>query len=183
MYQILRRWQIVNDDRVFSKIVTIERFLNFVDDVVIVDPPSEVPVQDTESSIVPCVNGRAGIYPCSGYDLQARISLSTMNATLGNDCWGWTDQQTGKEYAIMGLNNGTAFVDISTPDQPVYVGKLPTATVTNTWRDIKVFQDHAFIVSEASNHGLQVFDLTRLRNRTEFENLTADVQFNAFETA
>ena len=32
------------------------------------------------------------------------------------------------------------------------------------WRDIKVYKDHAFVVSENTNHGMQVFDLTRLRN-------------------
>ena len=61
----------------------------------------------------------------------------------------------------MGLDDGTAFVDISVPDQPVYLGKLATATVPSSWRDVKVFQNHAFIVSEAVNHGMQVFDLTR----------------------
>jgi choice-of-anchor B domain-containing protein len=38
--------------------------------------------------------------------------------------------------------------------------------VTSTWRGIKVFADHAFIVSEAANHGMQVFDLTQLRGVT-----------------
>ena len=32
------------------------------------------------------------------------------------------------------------------------------------WRDIKVYDNHAFVVSEISDHGMQVFDLTRLRN-------------------
>lgn len=31
---------------------------------------------------------------------------------------------------------------------------------------MKVYNDHAFIVSEASCHGLQVFDLTQLLNIT-----------------
>ncbi len=34
------------------------------------------------------------------------------------------------------------------------------------WRGIKVFANHAFIVSEAVDHGMQVFDLTQLRNVT-----------------
>jgi len=33
----------------------------------------------------------------------------------------------------------------------------------STWRDIKVYGDHAYIVSEQSGAGLQVFDLTQLR--------------------
>ena len=116
----------------------------------------------------PCTNGTAGAYPCNGYDLQSFISLEQMDASSGNDSWGWTDSLTGKEYAIVGLNNGTAFIDISNPTAPIYVGKLITTNgfldSGQSWRDIKVYQDHAFVVSEISDHGMQVFDLGRLRN-------------------
>merc|ERR1719412_3099477 len=43
---------------------------------------------------------------------------------------------------------------------------MPTATRSSTWRDIKVYNNRAYVVSEASSHGMQVFDLTRLRGRT-----------------
>ena len=112
----------------------------------------------------PCDNGMAGAYPCNGYDLQSHISLADMNASDGNDSWGWTDSLDGKEYAIMGLDNGTAFIDISDPVNPIYLGKLPTQTSSSIWRDIKVYNNYAFIVSEAGGHGMQVFDLTRLRD-------------------
>lgn len=112
----------------------------------------------------PCENGMAGEFPCDGYDLLGRIQHSTFSAANGNDIWGWTDSTTGKEYALIGLDNGTAFVDISDTENLLYLGKLPTATTSSIWRDIKVYGDHAFIVSEASNHGMQVFDLTRLRD-------------------
>lgn len=112
----------------------------------------------------PCVNGMAGAFPCSGMNLLSRLSLNDLNAGSGNDSWGWTDPQDGKEYAIMGLNNGAAFVDISDPVNPIYLGKLPTHTESSTWRDIKVYNNYAFVVSEANGHGMQVFDLTRLRN-------------------
>ena len=135
------------------------------------------------SGLTPCEDGFAGVYPCSGYDLQAIVSLETFRANSGNDSWGWTDPQTGKEYAIMGLDDGTAFIDISVPDQPVYLGKLATATVPSSWRDVKVFQNHAFIVSEAANHGMQVFDLTRLRDVPSKQNFTADARFTGFGNA
>ncbi len=112
----------------------------------------------------PCVGGMAGSYPCNGYDLQSHIPLSQMNASSSNDSWGWTDPNDGKEYALVGLNNGTAFIDISDPINPVYLGKLPTHTFSTTWRDVKVYNNYAFVVSEAIDHGMQVFDLTRLRN-------------------
>lgn len=132
----------------------------------------------------PCQNGLAGSYPCKDYDLMSHITLSTMNAGLGNDSWGWTDPQNGNEYAIIGLDNGTAFIDISNPTNPVYLGKLPTATSNSTWRDVKVYKNHAFIVSEAANHGMQVFDLTRLRNvANPPQTFTADKRYTEFGNA
>lgn len=65
----------------------------------------------------------------------------------------------------MGKTNGTAFVDITNPRKPRLVAYMPTQAEGSRrfWRDIKVYKDHAFVVSEHFNHGMQVFDLTRLR--------------------
>lgn len=132
----------------------------------------------------PCNGGTAAGYPCNGYDLQANISLGTMGASGGNDSWGWTDPQDGKEYALVGLNNGTAFIDISTPTSPIYLGKLPTHTSSTIWRDVKVIGNYAFIVSEASGHGMQIFDLTRLRNvSSPPETFTEDEHYSGFGSA
>ena len=90
------------------------------------------------------------------------MPLADIGGGNGNDIWGWTDSQTNKEYAIMGRTTGTAFVDISDPENPVYLGNLPTHTANSSWRDIKVYNNHAFIVSEASGHGMQIFDLSQL---------------------
>jgi choice-of-anchor B domain-containing protein len=88
-----------------------------------------------------------------------------MNADGANDVWGWTGPNA-KEYALVGLTNGTAFVDVTIPHAPVIIGKLPTHSGNSTWRDIKVIGDYAYIVSEATGHGLQIFDLTRLVTAT-----------------
>jgi choice-of-anchor B domain-containing protein len=132
----------------------------------------------------PCENGIAGSYLCSGYDLQSSFSLGQLGASAGNDSWGWTDPVDGKEYALIALNNGTAFIDVSDPVSPVYLGKLPTHTSSSTWRDVKVYEDHAFVVSEANGHGMQVFDLTRLRNVSNPpETFTEDAHYNGFGSA
>ena len=135
------------------------------------------------SAQTPCSGGNAGGYPCDGLTLQSFISLSSMGATSGNDSWGWTDPQTGKEYALMGVNNGTVFIDISNPNFPKNLGKLRSHNNSSSlWRDIKTYNNHAFIVSEANGHGMQVFDLTRLRglganaNRT----FTEDAHYGNF---
>ena len=117
----------------------------------------------------PCLDGYAGNYPCLGYDLLAQISLREFGSNSANDNWGWKDPETEKEYVLLGLDDGTAFIDISDPESPIFLGKLPTASTTSPWRDIKVHKNHAFIVSEAQNHGLQVFDLTKLRSVKNFE--------------
>ena len=130
-----------------------------------------------------CENGFAGIYPCKGYDLLSRIPLEYFESVEGNDSWGWTDSFDGKEYALMGLDDGTAFVDISDPEVPLYLGKLPSATVNSSWRDIKVYEDYAFIVSEAPGHGLQVFDLSKLRSVKTQQTFDSDLNFNEFGNA
>lgn len=114
----------------------------------------------------PCENNEAAGFPCDGYDLQDRLTNAEMQGTFSNDSWGWTDPQDGKEYALIGQSDGTAFVDISNPNDIVYLGKLPTHTGNSIWRDVKVYQNHAFVVSEAGGHGMQVFDLTQLRDVT-----------------
>jgi choice-of-anchor B domain-containing protein len=100
--------------------------------------------------------------------LLSHLPLSGMGVTgsgvLGNDCWGWTSA-TSSEFAIFGLTNGTAFVDITNASSPRYVGTLPTAQGNATWRDIKVYNDRAYVVADGSansSHGVQVFDLRRL---------------------
>ena len=131
----------------------------------------------------PCLDGYAGNYPCLGYDLLAQISLREFGSNSANDNWGWKDPETGKEYVLLGLDDGTAFIDISDPENPIFLGKLPTASTTSPWRDIKVYKNHAFIVSEAQNHGLQVFDLTKLRNVKNFEIFDASAILEDFGNA
>jgi len=114
-----------------------------------------------------CIDGTATAenrsYSCDAVNLLSQVTLAEMNSQFANDLWGWTDPQTGKEYALVGLAEGTAFVDISNPIAPVYLGRLPTHTSASIWRDLKVYNDHAFIVSEAGGHGMQIFDLSQLR--------------------
>lgn len=133
-----------------------------------------------------CENGFAGQYPCNDYDLLAHFSLEELGVTngSGNDCWGWTDPRTGKEYALMGTNEGVVFIDITFPQEAVILGTLKTRTENSVWRDVKVFGGAAFIVSEAEDHGMQVFNLGRLANVTNPpEEFTIDGEYNAFGNA
>ncbi|MCZ6652700.1 MAG: choice-of-anchor B family protein [Planctomycetota bacterium] len=126
----------------------------------------QAPQNLSSQSLTACSDGMAGSYPCNNVDLMAFLPLADIGGGNGNDIWGWTDSSTGKEYAIMGRSNGTSFVDISDPVNPIYLGNLPPGAANSSWRDIKVYADHAFMVTEAINSGMQVFDLTELRTVT-----------------
>ncbi len=134
------------------------------------------------SSGVDCDTGMAGQFACSDVDLLAFVPLHDLGATGSvhlNDIWGWVDPETGREYGLVGRTDGTVFVDITDPLNPAYVGQLPMTEGSNpnSWRDIKVYKDHAFIVADgAGAHGMQVFDLTQLR---DVEDMPADFQESA----
>jgi choice-of-anchor B domain-containing protein len=120
-------------------------------------------------------------FPCKDIDLMSFLPISAVGgvtdrgasstATIATT-WGWTDPQTRREYALLGRSDGTAFVDVTNPLMPVYVGFLPRpATRTDTgnpvaatlWHEFKTTGNTLVIVSEAEGHGLQTFDLTALR--------------------
>jgi choice-of-anchor B domain-containing protein len=140
---------------------------------------------------VECVNGMAAAFNCSSnIELQAFLPIDEIGGGRGvnlNDIWGWTDPQTGREYALVGRTDGTSFVDVTDPANPRYLGDLPmtSGAQANAWRDIKVYNDHAFIVADgAGPHGMQVFDLTRLRNvRDTPAAFTEDAHYDRIASA
>ncbi|MDP2497538.1 MAG: choice-of-anchor B family protein [Candidatus Palauibacterales bacterium] len=115
-------------------------------------------------------DGQAAHFQCENVDLMSFLPVSQVGGERGvrmSDIWGWTDPETGREYALAGRIDGTAFVDVTDPANPEYLGSLPLTEGANpaSWRDIKVYDNHAYIVADnAGDHGIQIFDLTRLRD-------------------
>ncbi len=115
-----------------------------------------------------CENGFVGVYPCKNVDLLAHLPLDSLGGggdIKGNDHWGWTDPDTRRDYVLFGLTDSTAFIDITDRSNPTYLGKLPGHDGASIWRDIKVYQNTAYITADIPTaSGLQVFDLTQLRS-------------------
>jgi choice-of-anchor B domain-containing protein len=86
-------------------------------------------------------------------------------ASFLSDIWGWTSLDTGDEYAIVGTTSGVAFVRVTDPKAPEFLGLVPTTnpdTLRNFWWDIKTYNNHAYWTTEVNNAGVAIFDLTRL---------------------
>lgn len=79
-----------------------------------------------------------------------------------SDIWGYADG-TGQEYAIIGSQNQTHFINISNPSNPVPINSF-TGSANTFWRDFKTYQNYAYGVSEGSG-SLQIFDLSGLPNQ------------------
>eukprot|EP00036_Acanthoecidae_sp_10tr_P010611 CAMPEP_0182925300 /NCGR_PEP_ID=MMETSP0105_2-20130417/9163_1 /TAXON_ID=81532 ORGANISM="Acanthoeca-like sp., Strain 10tr" /NCGR_SAMPLE_ID=MMETSP0105_2 /ASSEMBLY_ACC=CAM_ASM_000205 /LENGTH=467 /DNA_ID=CAMNT_0025063143 /DNA_START=25 /DNA_END=1428 /DNA_ORIENTATION=+ len=126
---------------------------------------SECPLNKPFVADLKCVDGKAGEYDCNKVDLLSLTPISELGSTYdASDSWGWTDPDSGDEIAIIGMMDGTAFVQVTDPVKPIVLGFLPqTGRSTVIWADMKVYADHVFIVRESSNHGMQVLDLTKLR--------------------
>jgi choice-of-anchor B domain-containing protein len=105
------------------------------------------------------------------------------NSTEGNDIWGWVDPADGSEYALVGLNNGFACVDVSSPSNPVQ--KFHISDINSTWRDVKTWGNYAYVTTEA-DASLLIVDLTDMTGSTYWHvsNFTnpstgASVEFTA----
>ena len=89
---------------------------------------------------------------------RSRVTLASLGSSSANDCWGYTSP-SGREYALVCTFNGTVFVEVTDPDSPVIVDSY--AGGTTSARDVKTFEDHAYVVGEGGP-GIQVFDLSNI---------------------
>ncbi len=102
----------------------------------------------------------AETFDASGILLKSWIPLDGFPGapTSGNDCWGYVSP-SGREYAIMGLSNGTGFVDITDPANAQVVGHVTGPT--SLWRCVKTFGQFCYAGSEGGN-GVQVISLANI---------------------
>lgn len=111
------------------------------------------------SVMVTVAQSAAAQFNSHNVSLYANLPPSFFGSSTGNDCWGYVSR-SGREYAIMGLNNKVAFVEITNPASPVVIATIPHTS--STWCDVETYGDYCYAVTEASNTGIQVIDLSRI---------------------
>ncbi len=117
-----------------------------------------------------CTDGALGSFTCNNVELVSHVPVAGLGGDRGawvNDVWGWTDPEQQRDYALVARRDGTSFVDLTDPSAPRLVGTMSrtAGSPPSVWRDIKVLGHHAYIVADgAGDHGMQVFDLHRLRD-------------------
>ena len=138
----------------------------------VVDDSPAPALQATALAAEACVQGSAGQFPCRNVDLLAQIPLDefTTQPVSAANVWGLVDLNDAREYAIVGLSDGTAVVEVTDPENPREVVTIPGNS--SSWREVKVYQffdggsnryrAYAYVTTEAQGSGLQVIDLSGL---------------------
>lgn len=99
----------------------------------------------------------ASTYQSQNVRLLSHFPLSIFPGTAKvSDCWGYVSP-SGREYALVGLDNGTAFVEVTDPGNPsiVVLGSGPQHPL----RDIKVFGDIAY---SGNKIRVQIYGMTNI---------------------
>lgn len=98
-------------------------------------------------------------------------------AKVYTDIWGYS--ANGREYAIIGVTDGTSIIDITAAGSPVEVAFIPGPQAPSYhWRDMKTHMHYAYVVTEGTGagQGLQIIDLSPLPD-TAFLVNTIDTYF------
>lgn len=93
-------------------------------------------------------------------ELQAWLDLDSFGpgSRSGSSCWGYTSP-SGREYAIVGLSDSTAFVEVTKPTNPAIIGKIDHPE--SAWCEIKTYRHYAYISNETGG-GLQIVDMGKI---------------------
>lgn len=98
-------------------------------------------------------------FTSDGVTLQSWLSLSALGGySTGNDCWGYVSP-SGREYAIVGVNSATIFIEVTNPGNAQIVATING--VDSLWRDVKVLNEYCYAVSEGGD-GIQVIDMSNI---------------------
>ncbi|CAN5600876.1 hypothetical protein BH11BAC2_BH11BAC2_13370 [soil metagenome] len=84
-----------------------------------------------------------------------RSTLTYGNNALSN-IGGYVDS-SGNEYALVGYEQGLSIVNVTDPLNPVIAFNVPGTS--SIWREVKTWQNYAYVTTEGCCNGLQIINL------------------------
>lgn len=79
-------------------------------------------------------------------------------------CWGINVGR--REIAILGGSNSILFVEVTNPAQPVLLYKA-ISRFTTVWREFRTYRNRVYAVSDGTEEGLRIFDVSNPSNIRE----------------
>ncbi len=143
-------------------------------------------IRGDAASNVRCEGGVAAGFSCRGVNLLSFMPAGQFGPGVMNEVWGWTDDASGREFVMVGRTDAVEFVEVTDPINPTHIGTLPSpaGSKSSYWNDMKVYGDYAYIVSDFTQHGMEVFDLSQLLPAVEQPaTFTASTIYDGFSKA
>lgn len=127
-----------------------------------------------------CVDGIAEAVPgdplltfkCKNIDLYDFINHATLGSPntdyrgkSGSSSWGWTDEDSGREFVVSGMYDGCAMIEILPEGRMLPLAFLPKyAPISDRayWTEIRPYKHYMVIGSELEGNGVQIFDMKKL---------------------
>lgn len=105
--------------------------------------------------------GQPGLaFPAVNVTLMSWIPYTNFNPSFNSaaTCEGYVSP-SGRKYALIGLSGGAGVVEVTDPGNAQIIATING--VSSLWRDVKVYQSYAYVVSEGGG-GIQVIDLSQI---------------------
>jgi choice-of-anchor B domain-containing protein len=122
------------------------------------------------------VNALPGVanhqFKCKNVDLYSFINHADLGCPTGegSGSWGWVDPASGREFVAHGCWEGTPMIEIlkdGSMKQRAFLTSGFTPGYYSIWKEIRVYKNYMLIGSELANHGVQIFDMTKLLDITD----------------
>jgi hypothetical protein len=130
--------------------------------------PGDAPL--VAMAFTPCVGGMAGTFPCNKVDLASFLPVADIDGTTAAGITTPTTSGVGltrrptRSMRSRSLERRRLRGRDEPDERPSTSATSPATPSDSLWRSMKVYRNHLYVVSEAASHGMQVFDLTQLRN-------------------
>jgi len=97
-------------------------------------------------------------FPSRGIRQLSQIPLASFPGapTSAANIYGYVSP-SGREYATVGLRNGTGIVEITNPSLPSIVAHIPGPS--SLWHENTVLGDYCYSIADSTGNGIQIIDL------------------------